>query len=120
MPVDTAHPYPLVRHTRRGAYLSGVLPYRPDGSLARECDSAIGAALDTLRRRLAEAGYTLSDVAKATVFLTDIGWLPALNDAWARAFAEPRPARTAVEVRALPRGAPIEIDAVVDPADASG
>ncbi|HEX6570277.1 MAG TPA: RidA family protein, partial [Acidimicrobiales bacterium] len=117
MQVDTAHPYSLVRRTRRGAYLSGVLPYRTDGSLARERDSAIDAALDTLRRRLADAGYTLADVAKTTVFLTDMGWLPALNDAWARAFAEPRPARTAVEVRALPRGAPIEIDAVVEPVD---
>jgi enamine deaminase RidA (YjgF/YER057c/UK114 family) len=116
MAVDTAHPYSLVRRAGSAAYLSGILPYRPDGSIAHERDDAIGAALDTLRRRLADAGFAPADVAKTTVYLIDIGWLPALNDAWARAFDEPRPARTAVAVSALPRGAPLEIDAVVDPA----
>lgn len=114
----TDHPYSLVRRARGGAaYVSGVLPYRPDGSLAVERDEAIGAALDTLRRRLADEGASLADVVKATVFLTDIAWLPALNAAWAEAFAEPRPARSAVQVAALPRDAVLELEAVLDLAE---
>ena len=109
------HPYSTVRRVGpdRG-YLSGVLPYRPDGSLADDPDEAIEAALTTMRARLEAAGFTLADVVKATVFLTDMGWLPALNRAWAAAFHEPRPARSAVEVRALPRGARIEVEAILE------
>jgi 2-iminobutanoate/2-iminopropanoate deaminase len=91
-----------------------VLPYRPDGSLATDRDEAIAAVLDTMRSRLAEEGASLDQVVKATVFLTDIGWLPALNAKWETAFVPPRPARSTVEVRALPRGAPIEVEAILD------
>lgn len=113
---DADHPYSLVRRTRRGAvYLSGVLPYRRDGTIAHERSEAIRSAIDTLQRRLRENELDLVDVVKITVYLSDIGWLPELNRAWARTFAEPRPARTAVEVRALPRNAPMEIDAIAEP-----
>lgn len=112
---DADHPYTLVRHTTgRPAYVSGVLPYLPDGSVASGRDASIAAVLATLERRLAVEGAGLSDVAKATVYLTDISWLPALNAAWAAAFAEPRPARAAIEVRALPRQAQIEVEATLD------
>jgi 2-iminobutanoate/2-iminopropanoate deaminase len=108
-----AHPYSLVRTVdARTAWVSGVLPYRPDGALEHLPEAAIAAALRVLGERLADAGATIGDVVKVTVFLTDLGWRDALDDAWRRTWRPPRPARTAVEVRALPRGAAIELDAV--------
>ena len=112
------HPYSLVRTVDgRTAWLSGVLPYDPSGSGAVVVDGTpgevIAAALATLRARVECAGATLDDVVKTTVFLTDLSWRDALNDAYASTFTAPLPARTAVEVSRLPRDAPIEIDAIV-------
>lgn len=108
------HPYSSVR-TADGAvgWVSGVLPYDRDGSVVFEREAALSAALRVLDERVTAAGANLSDVVKVTVYLVDLGWRDALNEAWLSTFDEPRPARTAVEVQALPRGAPIELDAVV-------
>lgn len=112
---DGAHPYSLIRRTAGpAAYVSGVLPYRSDGSLADEPEEAIAAVLSTLRGRLAAEGLDLLNVAKATVFLTDMAWLPNLNAAWYEAFSDPRPARSTIQVGALPRGARIEVEAVLE------
>lgn len=109
------HPYSTVRRTSgRPAYVSGVLPYRADGSLAGDRDEAIAAVLSTMKDRLEAEGTGMDQVAKATVFLTDMGWLQALNAAWLEAFVPPRPARSTIEVRALPRGAAIEVEAILD------
>ncbi|MBW3663916.1 MAG: RidA family protein [Actinobacteria bacterium] len=108
------HPYALVRLLPDGCgYVSGVLPYEPDGSLATGPDRAVARVLALLEERLAQAGLGLADVVRTTVYVTDLGWRDTVNAAWFAAFSPPRPARTMVEVRALPRGAPIEIDAVV-------
>lgn len=107
------HPYSLVR-TIDGctAWVSGVLPYDERGRVVAEPSAAIAAALRVLRERLADAGASLDDVVKVTVYLTDLGWRDALNEAFHDAFRPPRPARSAVEVRRLPRGAAIELDAI--------
>ncbi|MFT3853601.1 MAG: RidA family protein [Ilumatobacteraceae bacterium] len=108
------HPYSLVR-TADGhlAWLSGVLPYAPDGSIVQDRDGAISAVFDVLRERLEAIGADLGDVVQTTVYLLDIDWRPALNAVFAERFTGSRPARTTVEVSRLPGGAPIEIDAVV-------
>lgn len=109
------HPYALVRAGQPGlAFVSGVVPYGPDGEVVTERDAAIATALRELGRRAAAAGGSLADVVNVTVFLTDIGWRDALNRAWVESFPQvPRPARTAVEVRRLPKDAPIELQAVL-------
>jgi 2-iminobutanoate/2-iminopropanoate deaminase len=108
------HPYSSVRTADGGlGWVSGVLPYDRDGSVVLERDAALTAALRVLAERVTAAGATLADVVKVTAYLVDLGWRDALNEAWLATFEEPRPARTAVEVRALPRGAPIELDAVI-------
>jgi 2-iminobutanoate/2-iminopropanoate deaminase len=113
--VDPQHPYSHVRRVSEDrGYVSGVLPYRADGTLAAEETEAVAAVLDTLGERLATAGFDLADVVKATVFVTDLAWLPEINRQWARAFSDPAPARSAVQVAALPRGAPIEVEAIVE------
>ena len=62
---------------------------------------------------LAEAGATWNNVVKTTVFLHDMGDFPAVNEVYGRALGQARPARSTVQVAALPRGVLVEIDAIV-------
>jgi 2-iminobutanoate/2-iminopropanoate deaminase len=64
-----------------------------------------------LADRLAEAGAMLGDVVKTTCFLTDISTFGEFNDAYAAAFGDHRPARSTVEVAALPGGMAVEVEA---------
>lgn len=59
---------------------------------------------------LADCGASLADVAKATVFVTDIGEFAVVNAVYAEAFGDHKPARSAIEVAALPAGALVEIE----------
>jgi 2-iminobutanoate/2-iminopropanoate deaminase len=68
-------------------------------------------ALANLRALLEGAGASLADVVKTTVFLTDIDDWPAMNEAYAEAFGETRPARSAIGVAALPMGGVVEVEA---------
>jgi reactive intermediate/imine deaminase len=62
---------------------------------------------------VAAAGASLDDVVKATVFLTDLGNFALVNKVMAEYFREPYPARAALGVSALPRGAQIEVECIV-------
>ena len=64
-----------------------------------------------LSARLEEAGASLRDVVKTTCFLTDMGTFAAFNAAYAEAFGDHRPARSTVEVSALPGGMDVEVEA---------
>lgn len=111
---DEHHPYSLVRTVDgRVGWCAGVLPLRPDGELEERPEEAVEAAVRVLGERLDRAGSSLQEVVAVTVFLADIGWRPHLDAAWRRHWEAPRPARTAIEVRRLPRGAGIELEAVV-------
>jgi 2-iminobutanoate/2-iminopropanoate deaminase len=68
--------------------------------------------LQNLAAVLAEAGCTLSDVVKTTVYLADMADFPTMNEVYARHFGNHRPARAAVQAAALPKGGLVEIDAV--------
>lgn len=59
------------------------------------------------------AGFALADAVKITVYLTDLSRFAVLNQIMAKHFAEPLPARAAVQVAALPRGTDVEIDAIL-------
>lgn len=112
--VDADHPYAPVRVVGGGvAYVSGIVPDGPDGTVVSERDAAIRRVLEILAERVEAAGFRVEDVAKATVFLTDLDWRDALNLVWREFFGVHPPARTAVEVVRLPRDAAIEIEAVV-------
>ena len=69
-------------------------------------------ALENLAAIVNAAGATLSQVVKTTVFMTDLGEFAAMNEVYAEFFSHQPPARTTVEVRALPRGARVEIEAL--------
>lgn len=62
---------------------------------------------------LSTVGATWRDVVKTTVFLHDMGDFPVVNEVYGKALGEARPARSTVQVAALPRGVLVEIDAVV-------
>jgi 2-iminobutanoate/2-iminopropanoate deaminase len=68
--------------------------------------------LENLRAVLREAGLEPRHVVKTTVFLTDLADFAAMNEVYGRFFEEPWPARSTVQVAALPRGARVEIEFV--------
>ena len=69
-------------------------------------------AMANVRTLVESEGATMADVVKTTVFLADIGDWPAVNEVYAAIVPEPYPARSAFAVKALPRGALVEIEAV--------
>ncbi len=85
-----------------------------DPATAKVVDGGVEAqarqAMANISAILGDCGAALTDVAKTTVFLTDMGDFPALNEAYATAFAGHRPARTTIGVAALPLGAKVEIE----------
>lgn len=96
-------------------YLSGQIPLDPAEMEIVSADPAvqIDRVLENLAAVAAAAGGSLADVVKLTVYLTDLGHFPLVNEAMARHFEEPYPARAAIGVAALPRNALVEMDAVL-------
>jgi reactive intermediate/imine deaminase len=95
-------------------YLSGQIGLDPVSmQLVEGIDAQIHQVFRNLAAVAAAAGGSLSDVVKLNVFLTDLGHFPKVNEIMAGYFSQPYPARAAVGVAALPRGALVEADAVV-------
>jgi len=95
-------------------FTSGQLPIDPVTGELRNSDiaTAAGQALSNLRAVLVAGGADMNTVIKTTVFLSDIGNFHAFNTVYAEFFREPFPARSCVQVGALPKGALVEIEAV--------
>ncbi|CAN5802662.1 hypothetical protein BH24ACT5_BH24ACT5_20510 [soil metagenome] len=77
-----------------------------DGGVAAQTEQTMRNVAD----RLAEAGGSLTDVVKTMCFLTDMGTFSDFNAAYAEAFGDHRPARSTVEVSALPGGMNVEVE----------
>ena len=69
-------------------------------------------SLENVKSILAEAGLTLADVVKTTVFLADMSDFAAMNEVYAEYFTAPAPARSAVAVKTLPKGGLVEIEVI--------
>ena len=95
-------------------FTSGQLPIDPASGDLRNSDIASAAwqVLSNLRAVLVAGGADMNTVIKTTVFLSDIGNFQAFNAVYAEFFREPFPARSCVQVAALPKGALVEIEAV--------
>jgi 2-iminobutanoate/2-iminopropanoate deaminase len=108
---------PYSQAIRAGGLLfcSGQIPLDPSsGELVKE--DAPGQArrcLENLAAVCAAGGARLADAVRCTVYLTDMGDFARVNEVYAEFFDEPPPARVAVAAAALPRGADVEIDAIV-------
>ena len=96
-------------------YLSGQIPLVPETMVLVDGDmeSQIRRVFDNLMAVAEAAGGTLADVVKLNVFLTDLGHFSLVNEVMAEYFTEPYPARAAIGVAALPKGAAVEMDAVM-------
>lgn len=98
-------------------FLSGQIPLDPD--TMELVGEDIAEQTDRVFRNLAAvaaaAGGSLDDLVKLTVYLADLNDFATVNEVMARHIAEPYPARAAIGVAALPRGAAVEIEAIMVP-----
>jgi reactive intermediate/imine deaminase len=96
-------------------YLSGQIPLDPASGemVTGEVRVQITRVFDNLVAVARAAGGSLQDVVKLNVFLTDLKNFPQVNEIMAQYFQEPYPARAAIGVAALPRGAQVEMDAII-------
>lgn len=107
-------PYSQAIQDDRWIFCSGQLGLDPksgqmvQGGVPAETEQA----LRNLSAVLAAAGSSLDGVIKTTVFLTDLSDFQAMNDVYSRYFSSPAPARSTIQVAALPRGGKVEIEAI--------
>ncbi len=121
-PISTPHApkaigtYSQAIRSGNTVYLSGQIPLDPasgqlvDGGM----EAQIRRVFDNLNAVATAAGGDLSKVVKLNVFLTDLGHFQLVNQIMAEYFTEPYPARAAIGVAALPRGAAVEMDGVLE------
>jgi len=96
-------------------YLSGQIPLIPETMELIEGDmrAQITQVFDNLTAVAKAAGGSLADISKLNIFLTDLSHFPLVNEIMAEYFTEPYPARAAVGVASLPKGALVEMDAIM-------
>lgn len=95
-------------------YLSGQIPLEPDSmELVEGTREQIERVFRNLRAVSEAAGGDLSKIVKLSVFLVDLADFPVVNEVMGEFFDEPFPARAAIGVAALPKGARVEVDAIM-------
>jgi 2-iminobutanoate/2-iminopropanoate deaminase len=109
-------PYSQAVRVRPGEVLfsAGQIPIDP--SSGEICSGGIEEqtrrVLENLRAVLEAGGFTLGDVVKTTVFMSNLGEFSSMNGVYSEYFSEPYPARSCFEASALPKGALVEIDVI--------
>jgi len=95
-------------------FTAGQIPMTPDGELLDDepIDVQTRQSLENVKAILEEEGLNMQDVLKVSVFMDDIEDFDEMNDAYKEYFQDNPPARSAVEVAALPKGAGVEIEAI--------
>jgi len=107
-------PYSQAVQAGNTVYLSGQIGLDPASmQMAEGIDAQIARVFDNLKAVAAAAGGSLADAVKVNIYVTDLANFARVNDAMAQHFSQPYPARATVQVAALPRGALVEIDAVL-------
>lgn len=101
-----------VNHT---VYLSGQIALEPQTMQLKNSDisAEIIQVFENLTAVAQAAGGSLADIVKLNIYLTDLANFPLLNEIMAQYFSEPYPARAAIGVAALPKGAQVEMDAIM-------
>jgi len=108
---------PYSQATRAGnlVFLSGQVPLDPATGNLVEGDIAAQArqAFDNIKAVVAAAGGSMDDIVRVGLYLTDLSQFAEVNAVMADYFSQPYPARSTIEVSALPRGAQFEVDALM-------
>lgn len=94
-------------------YVSGQLPLHENGEMDETIELQVHCALDNLKKLLNSVNLEMRHIVKTTLFLTDMKDFEKVNEIYSEYFTEPYPARSCVEVKALPKGAKFEIEALV-------
>jgi reactive intermediate/imine deaminase len=112
-------PYSQAVRDGNTVYLSGQIPLDPETMELVDGDmrAQIERVFANLRAVAEAAGGTLNDAVKLTVYLTDLGHFQLVNEVMTQVFREPYPARAAIGVAQLPKGALVEMDAILVLAD---
>lgn len=107
-------PYSQAIEANGTIYVSGQLPINPaTGEFAEGGIKELTAqSLTNIKNILAEAGLTMANVVKTSVFLADMADFAEMNEVYAQFFSAPFPTRSAVAVKTLPKGARIEIECI--------
>jgi reactive intermediate/imine deaminase len=108
-------PYSQAIRAGNTVYLSGQIPLKPATMelVTGDVRAEIRQVFDNLAAVAAAAGGSLANAVRLTVYLTDLKHFPLVNEIMAEYFAEPYPARAAIGVAALPRGANVEVDGIL-------
>lgn len=94
-------------------FCSGQIPLDPaTGEMPEGIQAQTERALKNVEGLLGAAGLTMADVVKTTVFLADMSLFGPMNEIYGRVFTEPFPARSAVAVKELPKGALVEVEVI--------
>lgn len=94
-------------------FCSGQIPLDPaTGEMAQGIENQTRQVLKNLTAVLAENGMTLANVIKTTVFLANLNDFTAMNEVYAQFFTQPFPARSCVQVAAIPKGSLVEIECI--------
>ncbi len=107
-------PYSVAAEANGFVYISGQIPVDPATGVGVEGDAAVQATrvMENIALLLSDLGLGFSDVVKTTIFLTDMGDFAKVNAVYAERFPEEPPARSTVEVSALPGGYNVEIETI--------
>jgi|GEM_PF-76202 2-iminobutanoate/2-iminopropanoate deaminase len=106
-------PYSQAVKTGRFVFLSGQLGMDPEsGRLAEGAQAQTEQALDNIEAILETEGAPIRSIVKTTIFLVDMGDFAAVNEVYAKRFSGVMPARSTIQVAALPKGALVEIEAI--------
>ncbi len=97
-------------------YMSGQIPLIPETMelVHGDMSDQIKQVFNNLKAVAEAAGGSLADIAKLNIFLTDLGHFSLVNEVMATYFQEPYPARAAIGVASLPKGAAVEMDAILE------
>ena len=121
-PITTPHApqaigtYSQAMRAGNAVYLSGQIPLDPATGemVAGDMEAQVRRVFENLKALAAAAGSDLDHAVRVTVYLTDLQHFALVNRVMAEHFSQPYPARAAIGVAALPKGAAVEIDAILE------
>ena len=121
-PISTPHApqaigtYSQAMRAGNTVYLSGQIPLDPATGemVAGDMEAQVRRVFENLKALAAAAGSDLDHAVRVTVYLTDLQHFALVNRVMAEYFSQPYPARAAIGVAALPKGAAVEIDAILE------